>query len=98
MSETPLKIMIAGMEYSLRVKEADRENVLEASRLINEKVAEFEKQYNVKEKRDVLAMVFLQTVSQFLQNDNKHSQEANRLRTMLDDLNQMVKDHQSRVH
>lgn len=97
MSETPLKIMIAGMEYSLRVKESDRESVLEASRLINEKVAEFEKQYNVKEKRDILAMVFLQTVSQFLQNDIKHSQEVHRLRSTLDELNQLVKDHQSRV-
>ena len=69
-----------------------------AAKLINEKVSEFERNYTVKEKRDVLAMVMLQIVSQQLQEDKNKSEEISKLQGLLDELNRMVKDHQVKVN
>jgi cell division protein ZapA (FtsZ GTPase activity inhibitor) len=97
MSEVSLKINVAGIEYPLRLKEGDAENVQKAARLINEKIAEFEKNYSVKEKRDVLSMVMLQVVSQLLQQDKTKSEELVKLQSLLDELNHMVKLHQEKI-
>ena len=98
MSEVALKVVVAGIEYPLRLKEEDVLNAQNAAKLINEKVSEFERTYTVKEKRDVLAMVMLQIVSQQLQEDKNKSEEISKLQGLLDELNRMVKDHQVKVN
>ncbi len=98
MSEVALKVIVAGIEYPLRLKEEDVTNAQNAAKLINEKVSEFERNYTVKEKRDVLAMVMLQIVSQQLQEDKNKSEEISKLQGLLDELNRMVKDHQVKVN
>ena len=98
MSEVALKVVVAGIEYPLRLKEEDVLNAQNAAKLINEKVSEFERTYTVKEKRDVLAMVMLQIVSQHLQEDKNKSEEISKLQGLLDELNRMVKDHQVKVN
>jgi cell division protein ZapA (FtsZ GTPase activity inhibitor) len=97
MSEVSLKINVAGLEYPLRLKQEDTDNVQKAAKLINEKIAEFEKNYSVKEKKDVLAMVMLQVVSQLLQQDRSKSEELTKLQSLLDELNEMVKVHQEKI-
>lgn len=97
MSEVSLKINVAGIEYPLRLKQEDTDNVQRAAKLINEKIAEFEANYSVKEKKDVLAMVMLQLVSQLLQQDKQKSEELTKLQSLLDELNQMVRVHQEKI-
>ena len=98
MSEVSLKINIAGNEYPLRIKEEDVVNVERAAELIKEKIAEFEKNYTVKEKKDILAMVLLQMVTQFVQQDKAKSEELKQLKGVLEELNEMVKQHQEKVN
>ncbi len=98
MSEVSLKINIAGNEYPLRVKAEDADNVEKAAGLIKEKIAEFEKNYTVKEKKDILAMVLLQMVTQFVQQDKAKSEELKQLKGVLEELNEMVKQHQEKVN
>jgi hypothetical protein len=97
MSEVSLKINIAGLEYPLRIKDDDVDNVEKAAELINGKITEFEKNYSVKEKRDVLAMVMLQLVSQLQQQDRTKSEELIKLQSLLDELNGMVKQHKEKI-
>jgi cell division protein ZapA (FtsZ GTPase activity inhibitor) len=97
MSEVSLKIIVAGTEYPLRLKNEDVANVRDAAELINSKVAEFDKNYSVKDKKDVLAMVMLQLVSQLLQQDKTKSEELIKLQSLLDELNQMVRSHQEKI-
>jgi cell division protein ZapA (FtsZ GTPase activity inhibitor) len=97
MSDVSIKIEIAGTEYPLRVKSEDAPNVQTAARIINEKVTEFEKTYTVKEKKDVLAMVLLQLVSEFTVENNRKTEEIKSLQLLLDELNQMVKNHQQKI-
>ncbi len=56
MAEVSLKILVAGRTYPLTVKKEDEQAVLNAAKMINEKVKEFETNYSVKDKQDLLAM------------------------------------------
>lgn len=56
MAEVSLKILIAGRTYPLTIKKEDESNVLLAANMLNEKVKEFEQNYSVRDKQDLLAM------------------------------------------
>lgn len=56
MADVSLKISIAGRTYPLTVKQEDEQAVLLAAKMINEKVKEFELNYSVRDKQDLLAM------------------------------------------
>jgi cell division protein ZapA len=59
MAEVSLKISIAGRTYPLTIKEEDEVAVLHAAKIINEKIKEFEINYSVRDKQDLLAMCAL---------------------------------------
>ena len=59
MAEVSLKVLIAGRSYPLTVKKEDEEGVVNAAKLINEKMKEFEQNYSVRDKQDLLAMCAL---------------------------------------
>jgi cell division protein ZapA (FtsZ GTPase activity inhibitor) len=59
MTEVSLKILIAGRTYPLTVKKEDEQDVLQVAKMINEKVKEFEINYSVRDKQDLLAMTAL---------------------------------------
>ena len=98
MSEVSIKIEIAGAEYPLKIKEQDVEILNKATSLIKNKIAEFDKNYSVTDKKDVLAMVLVQTVSEFIKEDERKSDEINTLKTLLEDLQKLVKQHQQKLN
>lgn len=59
MAEVSLKIAIAGRTYPLTVKKEDESMVLQVAASINDKVKEFEQNYAVRDKQDLLAMTAL---------------------------------------
>ena len=59
MAEVSLKISIAGRTYPLTIKPEDEAAVLNAAKMINEKIKEFEINYSVRDKQDLLAMCAL---------------------------------------
>jgi cell division protein ZapA (FtsZ GTPase activity inhibitor) len=97
MSDTSVTITIAGINLQLKVSAADHDVVQQASSFINEHISEFEKNYPVKEKRDVLAMVSLQMVTELLKSKQQQASEVQRLQTLLDELNSMVENHAKKV-
>src|ERR1700741_2610663 len=98
MSEVSIKIEIAGAEYPLKIKEQDVEILNKATSLIKNKIAEFDKNYSVTDKKDVLAMVLVQTVSEFIKEDERKSDEINTLKTLLEDLQKLVKQHKQKLN
>ena len=74
MAEVSLKILIAGRTYPLTVKKEEEEGVLNAAKLINEKMKEFEQNYSVRDKQDLLAMCALNLLTT-LQNTPKKASE-----------------------
>jgi cell division protein ZapA (FtsZ GTPase activity inhibitor) len=97
MSDTSVTITIAGLNYQLKLDAANQDMVQQAASFINEHISEFEKNYPVKEKRDLLAMVSIQMVTQLLKTQQQQASEIHRLQTLLDDLNNMVESHTKKV-
>ena len=97
MSEVTLKIEIAGKEYPLKVTKDKANFIEEASQLIKSNLSDFEKKYSITDKKDILAMVFLQTVSEFLKERENKQNELASLKTLLDELGDLVKQHQQKV-
>lgn len=98
MSDTSVTITIAGINYQLKLDAANHNQVQQAASFINEHISEFEKNYPVKEKRDILAMVSLQMVTELLKTKQQQASEIHRLQTLLDELNSMVENHAKKVN
>lgn len=93
MNEVSIKVEIAGGLYPLKIKAEDEENVVKVVDLINTKIAEFEKTYAVKDKKDVLAMVMLQLVSQYYQKAEETEKELSHFKILLIDVEMMLQEH-----
>lgn len=97
MSEININVEIAGGVYPVKISSADEGKLREVVTIINTKIAEFEKNYAIKDKKDVLAMVTLQLVSQYYKEAKTSELELSNLKTMLADVEQMLKDHQQNI-
>lgn len=51
-----IKVSIAGRIYPLTIERNEEENVRKAVKNINDKVNDFEKNFNIKDRQDLLAM------------------------------------------
>lgn len=97
MSDVSVKVEIAGGLYTLKVKSDDERSVKQAVELINQKISEFERNYGINDKKDVLAMVTLQLVSVLQKEKNQAEQELSTLKAVLGDVEQMVAQHKQNI-
>ncbi len=97
MSEVNIKVEIAGSFYPLKVNADDEQNIKEVVNLINTKIAEFEKTYAVRDKKDVLSMVMLQLVAQLYKKANSAEAELSNLKTLFTDVEEMLKQHNQNI-
>jgi cell division protein ZapA (FtsZ GTPase activity inhibitor) len=97
MSDVSVKVEIAGGLYPLKVKSEDERSVKQAVELINRKILEFERTYGVKDKKDILAMVALQLVSELQKAKVTAEKELSTLKDVLADVEQMLVKHQSDI-
>ena len=84
MTEVSLKILIAGRTYPLTVKKEEEQRVLKVAKMINEKVKEFEINYNVRDKQDLLAMTALNLLTTLQNTPKKAPDEEKELINQLD--------------
>lgn len=98
MSEISIKVEIAGSVFPLKVSADDEQNIKEAVDLINNKIAEFEKNYAIKDKKDVLGMVMLQLVAQLYKQANMAEKELSHLKELFKDVEMMLKEHQQNIN
>lgn len=93
MSEVNIKVEVAGSIFPLKIDADDEPSIREAVNMINNKLYEFEKAYAVKDKKDVLAMVMLQLVSQLYKQANSAEKELSHLKQLFADVEEMLKVH-----
>jgi cell division protein ZapA (FtsZ GTPase activity inhibitor) len=91
--EVNIKVEIAGSVYPLKVNAEDEQDVREAVKLINTKIAEFERNYAVRDKKDLMGMVMLQLVSQLYKQARGAEQDLSDLRRLFTNVEEMLKDH-----
>ncbi|MFN8230741.1 MAG: cell division protein ZapA [Bacteroidia bacterium] len=97
MSEVNIKVEIAGSTFPVKVNMVDQANIEEAINLINTKIAEFEKAYAIKDKKDVLAMVMLQLVAQLYKQATTAENELSNLKQVLEDVKVMLAQHNNNI-
>lgn len=66
MAELSIKVSIANRVYPLKVKQEEEEGVRKAAKLINDRIKEYESNYSVRDKQDLLAMCVLQFANESL--------------------------------
>ena len=93
MDEVNIKVEIAGSIFPLKVNTDDETNIKEAVSLINTKIAEFEKNYAVKDRKDVLTMVMLQLVAQLYKKANNAEGELSHLKQLFSSVEEMLQQH-----
>src|SRR5689334_20172114 len=91
MGEMSIKVSIANRVYPLKVNIEEEEAVRRAAKLINDKIKDYEDNYSVRDKQDLLAMCALQLSTQVVSaesstfiNDDGLGQRITELDQMLD--------------
>lgn len=69
-----INVMIAERLYPLRVDKADEEKLRNAVKLVNGKIAEYQKSYAGKDKQDYMAMCLLNYAVESLRKDEQQQQ------------------------
>ena len=73
MGEISIKINIADRIYPLRVDMAEEEVIRRAAKLINDRIKEFQDNYAVRDKQDLLSMCVLHYATGMLKAERKTS-------------------------
>ena len=71
MGEISIKINIADRVYPLKVNMEEEEIIRRAAKLINDRVKEYQENYAVRDKQDLLSMCVLHYATSSLKADNK---------------------------
>ena|ERR1017187_3658704 len=70
-----IKVSIAGRIYPLTIERTEEENVRKAVKTINERVSDYEKNFGIKDRQDLLAMSSLFFASQSVELENTNHRE-----------------------
>ena len=85
-----IKVTVAGRIYPLAIERDEEENVRKAVKLINEKVSEFEKNFDIKDRQDLLSMVALNFVPQYLEAKDSLQKDDKGVIDRLEKLDKMI--------
>jgi cell division protein ZapA (FtsZ GTPase activity inhibitor) len=75
MGEISIKINIADRVYPLKISTEEEEVVRRAAKLINDRIKEYQENYAVKDKQDLLSMCVLHYASAAIRAEKKASNE-----------------------
>jgi cell division protein ZapA len=66
-----INVTVSDRIYPLRVLEKEKEEVLKAVKLVNDKIREYQRLYGGKDKQDYLAMVLMLFAVEHMRNERK---------------------------
>ena len=92
MKDLSIKVNISGRIYPLTVQQSEEENIRKAVKAIDEMVRDYEQNYAVKDKQDLLAMVALQYATQALELNDKSTTLDKGLNDQLKMLNGLISE------
>jgi len=91
LEELSIKVNIADRFYPLSVTAEQEEQVRKAAKLINDKLKQYEKQFSVKDKQDILSMCALELATDLIKLQEKPLIEDNGLSQELKDIQNLLK-------
>ena len=90
-----IKLSIANRVYPLTIAPSQEEGLRKAAKKIEAMISQFEQNYSVRDKQDVLAMCALQFASQVEQKTIDKAEVSEEVETKLNALNQLLHDNLS---
>ncbi len=93
MRELSIKIVIAGRTYPLTVKENEEENVRKAAKLIEDKIKDFEQNYSVRDRQDLLAMSALQFANEAVNASSGNFNDSQGLVEQVEKLDTLIENY-----
>jgi cell division protein ZapA (FtsZ GTPase activity inhibitor) len=85
-----INVMVSDRIYPLKVSESEKEQVMNAVKLVNEKIREYQRMYDGKDKQDYLAMVLLLFAVEHMRNEQKIIIEDTGFESKLAELEQIL--------
>ncbi len=89
METVSIQIHVGNREYNLKVPAAEKENILKAEKLLNDKLVTLRKTYAVTDNQDILAMCAFSLAGEMVGTQNtSHKTDTSRMEKLesLDDL------------
>jgi cell division protein ZapA len=90
-----IKLSIANRVYPLTIAPSQEEGLRKAAKKIEAMISQFEQNYSVRDKQDVLAMCALQFASQVEQKTIDKAEVSEEVEAKLNSLNQLLHEHLS---
>ncbi|WCO03023.1 cell division protein ZapA [Psychroserpens ponticola] len=90
-----IKLSIANRVYPLTIAPSQEEGLRKAAKKIEAMISQFEQNYSVRDKQDVLAMCALQFASQVEQKTIDKAEVSEEVEAKLNALNQLLHEHVS---
>ena len=89
-----VKVSIGNRSYPIRVSKEEEEKVIQAAQTINSRLKEFEENYAVKDKQDLLAMCVLHFATESIGSHKKEGKKDNNgeAAEQIDYLNNLIDD------
>ena len=92
MGEISIKINIADRVYPLKVNMEEEEIIRRAAKLINDRIKEFQDNYAVRDKQDLLSMCVLHYATATLKAEKKVMNEDTEVADKVYELDQLLND------
>ncbi len=92
LKELSIKVNIADRYYPLKVTPEQEEIVRQAAKLINDKLKALQREFDVKDKQDMLSMTVLELATQLITLQSKNVIEDEGLTQQLQELHTLLKD------
>ena len=90
MGEISIKINIADRIYPLRIATEEEEVIRRAAKLINDRMKEFQDNYAVRDKQDLLSMCVLHYATATLKADNSSKEEDKEVAKKVHQLDELL--------
>ncbi|WP_374165428.1 cell division protein ZapA [Arcticibacter sp. MXS-1] len=92
MGEISIKINIADRVYPLKVDMEEEEIVRRAAKLINDRIKEFQENYAVRDKQDLLSMCVLHYATATLRAEKKMTEDGTEVADKVYQLDQLLSE------
>ena len=92
MGEISIKISISDRIYPLKVATEEEEIVRRAAKVINERIKDYQENYAVRDKQDLLSMALLHYATAALRNESKVQDQDTAVTEKIEELDILLND------
>jgi cell division protein ZapA len=90
MEDFTINVQVAKRSYPIKIRREDEERVRKAAKMINDRIKEYEAQYAIDDKLDLLAMCALQITTELLEGNAGDKEVMEKVSSDIDYLDKKI--------